>query len=227
MTDRTAAIGGCDLFRGFGPDAVADLCEAAIELRRRRGTTVFVQGDAGDRCYVIASGAVRISAYQPDGRETVLAVLGPGDVFGELALFDDAPRSADATVVDDAQLLSLDRAALVAAVRSYPDTALTMLAALSRRLRSANELFSDVAMFDIAGRVARRLAELARVHGVPTEDGMLIDLSLSQEAIAQMVGATRESVNKAIAGLVRRGLVVKIGRRYLVPDVDELRARAR
>lgn len=221
------ALARTALFGELDDGALRTLADKAVHRNYRKGGVVFVQGEQGDRCFVIVSGAVKISAYHPDGREAVLAVLGPGDVFGELSPFDQAPRSADASTIEDTELLSFDSQALTTTIEVHPAVGVAMLRVLSRRLRQANEAFQDVAFFDVTGRVARRLADLATEHGVSDGEGVLIDLPLSQESLAQMVGATRESVNKALATLRRRGLVERRGRRYLVADADDLRSRAR
>src|ERR1700747_1315393 len=93
-------------------EALAEIAQRTVARRYRKGSILFVQGEEGERCFAIVSGTVKLSAYHADGREAVLAVLGPGDVFGELALFDEAPRSADATALEDSELLSIDRTAL-------------------------------------------------------------------------------------------------------------------
>lgn len=220
-------LGRTTLFSELEGDLLADISARMVRRRYRKDSVVFVQGEYGTRCFVILTGSVKISAYAPDGREAVLAVLGPGDVFGELSLFDEAPRSADATAIEDAELLSLDDRALTEVVRANPEVAMSLLRVLSRRLRFANERFQDAAFFDVTGRVARRLADLSAQHGVGGDDGVVVDVPLSQEALAKMIGATRESVNKALAGLTRRGLVRREGRRYVVTDVQGLRDRAR
>jgi CRP/FNR family transcriptional regulator len=213
------------LFAGLDEVTLKTLAERTVHRRYRKGSVIFVQGEQGDRCFTITDGAVKISAYHSDGREAVLAVLGPGDVFGELSLFDSAPRSADATAIEDTELLSLDAQALTEAIVAQPELGLALLRVFGRRLRHSNEALQDIAFFDVPGRVARRLADLADAHGVRDEQGVLIDLAISQESLAQMVGATRESVNKALSLLRRRGLVSRVGRRYLVTDVEGLRAR--
>lgn len=215
------------LFVGIDEPTLDTIAEKAVHRRYRKGSVIFVQGEQGERCFAIVSGAVKISAYNQDGREAVIAVLGPGDVFGELSLFDQAARSADATSIEDTELLSLDTAALTEAIKARPELGLALLRVLGRRLRLTNEALQDIAFFDVPGRVARRLADLADAHGVPQDDGILIDIPLSQESLAQMVGATRESVNKALASLKRRGLVDRVGRRYVVADTEKLRSRAR
>jgi len=225
--DAAKALARTTLFGVLEADALKPVAERAISRRYRKGSILFVQGEEGERCFAIVSGTVKLSAYNSDGREAVLAVLGPGDVFGELALFDDAPRSADATALEDADLLSIDRTGLNEAIASNPEIATALLRVLGRRLRQSNEAFQDIAFFDVPGRVARRLADLADTYGVDVEEGVMIDIFLSQESLAQMVGATRESVNKALALLKRRGLVARAGKRYYVSDVGQLRSRAR
>ena len=224
--DAAKALAATTLFRVLDEDALAEVAERSVSRRYRKGSILFVEGEEGERCFAIVSGTVKISAYHADGREAVLAVLGPGDVFGELALFDRAPRSADASALEDAELLSLDRSGLNAAIVAHPQIATGLLRVLGRRLRQANEAFQDIAFFDVPGRVARRLADLADAHGVEVDEGVMIDIFLSQESLAQMVGATRESVNKALALLKRRGLVARAGKRYYVSDVAKLRSRA-
>lgn len=225
--DRQGVLASTSLFGALTTTALAEISERAVPRRYRRGSVIFVQGEPGSRCFVIASGAVKISAYHSDGREAVLAVLGPGDVLGELALFESSPRSADAAAIEDCELLSLDASALNEAIMAHPEIAIALLNVLGTRIRQSNEAFQDVAFFDVPGRVARRLADLAEAHGISVQDGTLIDIEISQESLAQMVGATRESVNKALSALRRRGLVTRNGRRYIVSDVAKLRERAR
>jgi CRP-like cAMP-binding protein len=225
--DAVTALRNTTLFGQLDDGALADLAERTIQRRYRKGNVIFVQGEAGERCFVIASGAVKISAYHQDGREAVLAVLGPGDVTGELALFESSPRSADASALEDTVLYSLDAKSLNDAIFAHPQIAVALLHVLGTRLRLSNEAFQDIAFFDVPGRVARRLADLADAHGIEHAEGTMIDIGLSQESLAQMVGATRESVNKALAMLKRRGLVARTGRRYIVSDVRKLRDRAR
>lgn len=221
------ALGRTVLFREVSPEVLSVLAARAVHRRYRRSSVIFVQGDHGSSCYAILSGSVRICTYTADGREAVLAVLGEGDVFGELALFDEAPRSADAIANEAAELLCLDERDVHRAIADHPELAASLLRILGRRLRLANDAFQEVAFFDVPGRVAKRLADLAATHGVAADGGILIDVSLSQESLANMVGATRESVNKALAALGKRGLVERRGRRYLLPDVEALRGRAR
>jgi CRP/FNR family transcriptional regulator len=225
--DAQQALQKTSLFGDLEPSALNEIAARTVQRKYRKGSVLFVQGESGERCFVIVSGTVKISAFHPEGREAVLAVLGPGDIFGELALFGQSERSADATAIEDAELLSLDADSLNAAIANHHQIGTALLHVLGQRLRQSNEAFQDIAFFDVPGRVARRLADLADAHGIDQAEGVLIDIALSQESLAQMVGATRESVNKALALLKRRGLVARVGRRYIVSDVERLRGRAR
>jgi len=225
--DATEALRKTSLFGGLSEPALKEIAARTVQRKYRKGSVLFVQGESGERCFVIVSGTVKISAFHPEGREAVLAVLGPGDIFGELALFGQSERSADATAIEDAELLSLDADSLNGAIANHAQIGTALLHVLGQRLRQSNEAFQDIAFFDVPGRVARRLADLADAHGTEQTEGVMIDVALSQESLAQMVGATRESVNKALALLKRRGLVARVGRRYIVSDVEKLRGRAR
>lgn len=221
----TGQLARTSLFADLPDRALEEIGSRAHPKRFAKEAVVFVQGDYGGRCYLILDGSIKISAHNSDGREVVLAMLGPRDVFGELSLFDDSPRSADATAISDSLLLSLDKSALQEAIRRYPDVALSVLRVLSRRLRQTNYALQDSSFVDVAGRLARRIAELAEVHGVSCTEGTLIDIPLSQESLAAMVGSTRESVNKALSAMTRRGAITRRGMRYLVSDIDRLRER--
>jgi CRP/FNR family cyclic AMP-dependent transcriptional regulator len=223
--DAAVALGKTTLFGGLDQLALERLAERVISRRYRKGNVIFVQGEQGERCFVIVAGAVKISAYHEDGREHVLAVMSPGDVFGELGLFERSPRSADATAIEDTDILSLDTAGLSAAIAEHPQIGIALLGVLGRRLRQANEALQDIAFFDVPGRVARRLADLAEAHGIPADDGIEIDLALSQESLAQMVGATRESVNKHLGWMRDHGLIQLDRQRIVVLRPDDLRKR--
>jgi CRP/FNR family transcriptional regulator len=214
------------LFRGSGAVAVSEIADRAFPARFAKGAMIFGQGEAARHCYVVTTGAVKIATCNEDGREVVLAVLGPGDVFGELALFDDTRRCADAIAVEDTALLSIPKHVVRGVCKRHPAFALALLRTLSARLRDTNETVRDAVFFDITGRVARRLAGLAEAHGSPAPGGTRIDIAVSQAELANMVGASRESVNKAVTALTRQGLLSRSrDGRYVVADLTALRER--
>jgi CRP-like cAMP-binding protein len=204
----------------------ADRQALSSSLRRRRfrrGQTIFARDDPGESLFIIEEGSVRIHLPSPEGADLTLAVLGPGDFFGDMALLDGGPRSASATALEETETLILDRGDFTAVLESRPQSAMAVLVAVARRLREADEMAADLTFLDVGGRLAKKLLELAAAHGVRRPDGTLLDLRLTQEGLANMVGVTRESVNRHLSRLRRLGAIASEGRRLLIRDAEALR----
>jgi CRP/FNR family transcriptional regulator/CRP/FNR family cyclic AMP-dependent transcriptional regulator len=204
---------------------LAALARSAVRRQFRRGELVFQKDDPGDCAYIIDEGAVRIYLPGLQGTDLTLAVLGPGDFFGDLSLLDGRPRSASAAAVSDTSLITIHRSDFIALLRSRPDAAMAVLAVVARRLRETDEMAAGLAGLDAGGRLAKKLLELASVHGAPSAEGVLLDLLLTQEDLATMIGATRESVNRALSQFRRQGIVGNKGRRLVLRDIPALRRR--
>jgi CRP/FNR family transcriptional regulator/CRP/FNR family cyclic AMP-dependent transcriptional regulator len=193
------------LFRRFPRDALEPLAASLKRRRFSRGSYICHQGDAGTTFYVIQAGQVKISRVAPSGDEVVLAMLLPGEAFGELALLDEtATRSADAQAVGAVECLTLARGPFTTFLDGHPALWREVVTVMTGYLRRS-ENFAEAAFLDIPGRVARKLLELAEVHGERTGDGTRIQTRISQQELAQMVAATRENVNRALARLRARG----------------------
>jgi CRP/FNR family cyclic AMP-dependent transcriptional regulator len=201
------------------------LAAAAKRRRFKRDEAIFDKDDPGDSLFIIDEGSVRIYLPSPQGVDLTLAVLGPGDFFGDMALLDGRPRSAGAAALQETETVALDRADFIAVLRSRPEAAMVVLAAVAQRLRETNEMAGDLAFLDVSGRLAKKLLELAAAHGVERSEGILLDLRLTQEELANMVGVTRESVNRSLAVLRREGVIGGKGRRFVIRDVEALRRR--
>lgn len=225
--DDDAVVLSAPLFVGIEEDAARALLGRMRPLRLTRGHAIFQEGEPGDRLYVIAQGKMKLGRRSNDGRENLLAVLGPGEMFGELSLFDPGPRTATASAVNDAVLFELDHAELVAWLQTYPAVAKHLLHALARRLRRTNEALADLVFSDVPGRVAKALLDLSRRFGQEVDDGIRVAHDLTQEELAQLVGASRETVNKALADFAGRGWVRREGRAVVLLDIDRLERRAR
>ena len=193
----------------------------------KRGNTLFQEGDAGDRLYIVTEGKIKLSHASGDGRESVLMVLGPGDMFGELSLFDPGPRTATAVAVTDSQVLGLGNTDLNPWLAGRPEVAQKLLQALAHRLRRTNETMSDLVFADVPGRVAKALLELGEKFGSKTDAGIYVNHDLTQEELAQLVGASRETVNKALADFVSRGWLKLETRSVELLDLERLSKRAR
>jgi CRP-like cAMP-binding protein len=215
------------LFADMDPDQTRVLQASLTPLDVTRGEVLFHEGERGDRLYVIERGKIKLGRRSNDGRENLLAVLGPGEMFGELSLFDPGPRTATATVVADARVQELGHQDLVAWLQTNPAVAKHLLQALARRLRRTNEALADLVFSDVPGRVAKALLDLSTRFGEPVEDGLRVAHDLTQEELAQLVGASRETVNKALADFAARGWVRREGRAVVLLDVDRLERRAR
>ena len=222
-----AVVQEAPLFRELSPEAAQALVDSMEETHLPRGEVLFHEGDSGDRVYVVIEGKVKIGRHAPDGRENLLAILGPGQMFGELSLFAPGPRSATVTAVTDAVLLWLSHEKLLEWLDGRPDVARGMLAQLAGRLRRANDIVADLVFSDVPGRVAKSLLELSRRFGAPGEGGIRVAHDLTQEELAQLVGASRETVNKALADFSGRGWIRLEQRSVVILDVDRLKRRAR
>ena len=215
------------LFSELSSEATQALLDSMEETQLPRGEVLFHEGDAGDRVYVVVEGKVKLGRQSSDGRENLLAILGPGQMFGELSLFDPGPRSATVTAVTDSVLWWLSHEGLLAWLEGRPEVARGMLAQLAGRLRRANDIVADLVFSDVPGRVAKALLELSRRFGAPAEGGIRVAHDLTQEELAQLVGASRETVNKALADFSSRGWIRLEQRSVVLLDVDRLRRRAR
>ena len=215
------------IFQGVDPNAAEALARTLEPVEFPRGYAMFTEGEPGDRLYIILSGKVKIGRRAPDGRENLLWVAGPSDMFGELSIFDPGPRTSSATTVTETKAVSLDRPGLRKWINERPEIAEQLLRVLARRLRRTNDTLADLIFTDVPGRVAKELLRLARRFG--TQDGGLLRVThdLTQEEIAQLVGASRETVNKALADFAHRGWLRLEGKTVLILEPDRLVRRAR
>ncbi|WP_043599151.1 Crp/Fnr family transcriptional regulator [Cellulomonas flavigena] len=215
------------LFAGMDEESSRALIDSMKVLDAARGDVLFHEGEPGDRLFLVRDGKIKLGRRSNDGRENLLAVLGPGEMFGELSLFDPGPRTATATVVADAVVLELGHRDLVTWLADKPKVAEHLLQALARRLRRTNEALADLVFSDVPGRVAKALLDLSTRFGQQVDEGIRVAHDLTQEELAQLVGASRETVNKALADFAARGWVRREGRAVVLLDVDRLERRAR
>jgi CRP-like cAMP-binding protein len=215
------------LFAALDDEAAEALKSTMAKVEIRRGEVLFHEGDPGDRLYVIVEGKVKLGRTSGDGRENLLAILGPGEMFGELSLFDPGPRNATATAVADTVLIGLGNEDLVSWLTGRPEVARQLLSALARRLRRTNEALADLVFADVPGRVAKALLDLSERFGTPSDDGLHVSHDLTQEELAQLVGASRETVNKALADFAARNWLRLEARAVVLIDIERLRKRAR
>lgn len=167
-----------------------------------RNQVIFDKGDPGCCLYAILRGRVRIHTVSEEGKEILLNILDAGDVFGEIALLDGQERTAGAVAMGPTVLLRVDRAHFLPFLERHPALCIRLMGVLCERLRWTSNVIEDTVFLEISRRLAKRLLSLARTHGKPVQAGTQINIKLSQEDLANMVGATRESVNKGLRKLV-------------------------
>ena len=215
------------LFAALDVESAAMLGNLMTTRSVARGHVVFREGDPGDRLFVVMDGKVKISRSAADGRENLLAVLGTGEMFGELSLFDPGPRTASVSAITDSTLASLDHDDLRPLLAERPGVSVELLQALAQRLRRTNEAMADLVFTDVPGRVAKALLDLSEKFGVAEQEGIRVRHDLTQEELAQLVGASRETVNKALSEFAHRGWLRIEGRSVLLLDSERLARRAR
>ena len=215
------------LFAGLEDEAATALSDAMGKLHLNKGDILFHEGDSEDRLYIVVSGKIKLGRTGSAGRENLLAVLGPGQMFGELSVFDPGPRSTTATAVTACELRTLEHDELIPWLTDRPEVAQGLLSQLAARLRRANDVVADLVFSDVPGRVAKQLLELAQRFGDKRDDGMHVHHDLTQEELAQLVGASRETVNKALADFAARGWIRLEPRSVTILDVERVERRAR
>jgi CRP-like cAMP-binding protein len=219
-------LGRTELFGRLSDKARLELAAHMIERLIPRGDVIFHKGDFGDCLYVVAKGLVKVFMTSPEGIEMVLATLKPPTTFGELALIDEGPRSASARAIEPTILIALRRVAFLEILKAEPAVVDALHRALGALLRRVLEQASDLIFLDLPGRVAKLLMALAEDLGQHTEEGILLDMQLSQSTLAGMVGGSRPSINQILRDFDARGYVALQGRHVLIRRPDELRRRA-
>jgi CRP-like cAMP-binding protein len=209
------------LFSGLQRDEIQRFAELTRERSYPKGSVILFQDDPGDSLFVLRAGRVKVVLIGEDGREVILGVLEPGAHFGELALIDDQPRSAHVIAMEDAQLLILRREDFRRRVEANPTVAWALLTELSRRLRRADQKIGGLVLLDVPGRIARLLLDLADETG-----SNAIEKPLTHQTIAQMIGASRETVSRAMKEFQDAGLITVERRRISVGDRDALEKRS-
>lgn len=206
MENAHTALAMVGLFGKLQPNELKELTRQMQTRKFTRGELIFSQGDPGDGLYILTRGHVTISRRGPDGDELILALCEPGDHFGELALFDDEPRSAGASAMEPSQALFLGRVAFRAFLETHPAAVLLCLESIVRQFRRCTDLVDEIALLDVRGRLASRLLKLgdqAAAHGT-TSNGRF---RITQQQLASMIGTTRESVNKHLGAFIDEGAI--------------------
>jgi CRP/FNR family transcriptional regulator, cyclic AMP receptor protein len=209
-----------ELFSSLGEDALTRVAAKTTTFRLERNDTLFSEGDEADDLFVVLKGRIAIAKKSPDGRESLVVLMEPGDTFGEMPLFDGEPRSALARALERSELARVPFAVVRSELEAQPAVLWDVVALFAGRLRVTDDALADAMLLDVTGRTAKRLLELSG-------DADEFVLPITQEELAGLVGASRERVNKAIAAFVRLGWIDQGERHYRILNRQRLAARAR
>jgi CRP/FNR family cyclic AMP-dependent transcriptional regulator len=215
-----ALLADVDLFRSLSAESLDRVRMAATPMALRRGDVLFDEGDEADELFVMERGRVAIANRSSDGRESVVALMEPGDLFGDMALFDGLGRSAQARALEASVVHAIPYRAIREVLEEDPRHLWDVVELLVRRIRAMDNALADAVFLDVTGRTAKRLLELAG-------DADDFALPVTQEELAGLVGASRERVNKALASFIRLGWIEQHDRRYRITDREQLTRRAR
>jgi CRP-like cAMP-binding protein len=227
IVSRREMLARITIFSDLRPDEI-DLLLAVTATRRLKPREVlFRKGDPGSQLYGVLTGRLRVSTSGADGKEIVFGYHEPGEVFGEIALLDSDPRSATIEAVEPSELMTLHRRDLIPFLEKHPRVAISLAGVLARRIRRLSEVMEDARFLSLESRLAKKLVHLARTYGRKDPSGVRIDLRLRQHELGELVGVSRESVNKQLRAWGQEGLV-RFERGYItVLDPEGLEALAR
>ena len=215
-------LSNAPIFAKLKPDQLQLLMAKLQRRRYQGGKVIFHQDDPGDRLHIIVKGIVKISILSPDGREKDIARLQLGECFGEMALLDGAPRSATATAVEETVTLVLLREDFFRFFQEHPQIAVDITSVLVRRLRNANQMLGDTVFLPVPTRVAKQLLELAEAHSNDPEGTSPTVVTVGQDELARLVGASRETVSRALNSYRRQGVLTTSHRRITITDLKAL-----
>lgn len=216
MTQHVELLKKVPLFENVDEAELGRISQMLVEKSFGKDATIVAKDEPGDAMYIIARGRVKVVMPGDGGREVILNILKAGDFFGEMALLEDSQRSADVISAEDTKVLLLKREVFVGHVLHSPKIALNIMAELSRRLRRADELISDLALLDVGARIARIIFELGARDGVDTEEGRVVRERPTQQDIASMIGTSRETVSRMLSDWQRAGLIEMRGRELVL-----------
>jgi CRP-like cAMP-binding protein len=203
-SSKLAVLRKHPFFSDLDPEALDQLCRYAKHATLKRGATLFAKGDPGNSLYAVITGTVKMSISSADGRSAILNIIGPGEIFGDMALLDGRARSADAIANSNCEVFIIDRREFIPFVKSQPTLAMKFIELLCTRLRQTSDQVEQIILQNLPGRLASALIRLSEKHK-PAAGGRTI--AITQQEISEMVGMTRESVNKQLRAWATRNWV--------------------
>ncbi len=220
--DSVALLHRVPVFATLAPDDLLRVAEVAVPRRLAAGEVVFREGDESDTCYVVRSGQARAIRVHPDGRSLTLAHFGPGDIFGELAMFDSEKRSATIETLEETEVVAILGGDMRRLLRQHPDIAVKLVVALGRRLRETNDRLTRQSFLTVQSRVAAVLAQLVAAARTEGPDDADVLITSTQSDLAKLAGSSRESASRFLAVLERAGIITQGRGKIVVHDAAAL-----
>jgi len=212
--EKVTLLAKVPLFASLTTEQLAEIADRLVIRNYRRGATIIHQDEPGSMLYIIANGHVKITTVSSEGEELILALLTDNDFFGELSLLDGQPHSASATAMETTQVVTLNRDEFLEVIAKNPEMVNNILVVLSNRLRRTNTMFEDAVFLQLPARLSKRLLELGEQHGLKTDSGLEIELRLTQQDLANFLGASRVAINRLLRQLQDSGLI-SIDRKHI------------
>lgn len=217
-SERVALLGHVRMFAGLSADDLQAVADVSVSRRFAAGEVVFREGDGGDTCYIVRSGLARAVRQHSDGRSITLSHFASGDIFGELAMFDEEPRSATVDVIEEAEVIAIPGRDMQRLMREHPEIAVKLNAALAQRLRATNERLARQSFQTVQSRVAAVLAQMVAAARDGNEGESDVVITLTQADVAKLAGSSRESASRFLATLERSGVITQGRGRLTVHD---------
>ena len=225
--DRRELLRKIPLFSPLSDEILSNLSTTVRLQNIKQGQVIFRKGDEGTALYILRSGTIKIVLPSRLGAEIIVSIFSDGDFFGEMALLDGEPRSADAVAIKPSELLVLSRNDFLSFLQSDVNAVNAILSVLTKRMRKTHDLLEDVCFLTISQRLSKLILELGKIYGRNEGDSIILDISLTQKELGDMIGATRESINKELKMLRERGLIEMKGNQIQICDLSRLKRKAR
>ncbi len=222
MEERERCLRELTVFSRLEGEQVKLICERATEKKYLKGEIIFFEDNNDENLYILLEGRVKLTMISPEGKEKAISILQVGDIFGEMSLFDQDTTPITAEVIDDARLVSIPFHDLEDIIRQEPEVAIKIIEALAKRTRLLTSQIRELVFQDAEGRLASLLMRFIEDFGVEVKSGYLIDIVLTHQEIANLMGSSRVTVTKLLNQFIDEGIIKIYKRKIVVMDIDRL-----
>ncbi len=224
MSEYLSYLTNNALFSFLSDQQLMEVDRLIVERIYKKGRIIFIEGEQGEAVYLLSSGRVKISTQADDGREQILHFIHPGEIFGEVVLYDGGAYPATSEAVEDSKVGMIRNIDMEKLTLSNPGIALAMLKILSKRLRNAQRQINELALLDTSRRMVSMLLYLAAEQGISSEEGIIIDISLTNQDIANMIGTSRETANRILSDLRKHRSILLKNKQIIISDINRLKS---